>query len=277
MRRSFLVLSFVLTSLNAALSQHPPLADFGHGVLKTYNGTSHQGVRPCLIVLLDDDQQNGDFDPGKGAAYYKSLFFDLLPTRSNIAPKYQGSVNGFLMENSKGDFQIVPAVGASHPNGVIGPLVTTVEESNAIENFWGMEAETKIGKVALDVAVRNGFILKDFDTNNDGQDGELMLMVVLTRPWAQRNPNGTFKTDAENNILYTQVNGLVRDLGNYVPPQQPVNHVAGFTGRFAVLLEKTDFLTIVHEFTHILGTLDFYAYKDGLPRPCIWTAGTRWV
>ncbi len=239
-------LAAFLTSLAVASAQHP-LTPFGYESMKNSAGYLAKGASnsrkdtKCLVILLDDDKNPGtDFDPGRGKAYYENLLFNAAAIRNNSdLTTPSGSINRCLMENSNGRFQLIPAVKAAHPNGVIGPLQTTNAESDAI----AADATAHLqGYIALDVACRNGFVLKDFDADNNNivTDEELILIVVKTR----KQGSG----------------GESRFVSAHIPSGQPVARVASFTGSFVGADEQIDFDTLAHEITHNYGTDDIYAF-----------------
>lgn len=238
----------------------PPLSAFGHGSMKLRFTEPASGVLKCLVILVDDDMApNGGFNddeftfstmPGitNANAYYRKIVFDLNTPRNNATMQPSGSVNGYLIENSKGAFFFTPATGTAHPNGVIGPLAATQAQSDMITISNGAN-QTKQIEVALDLAVQNGFVLKDFDADGDGVVTETELFIIVIKANQQMNPNGDLRSTGGEN----------RGVTNYSPPGQPANHSAVFSGRFVGALEKVDFATLAHEVTHSLGTNDIYS------------------
>lgn len=234
---SLLALGLCLGGATPASAETPALADFGHQSLRV-NGQPALGQRRCLIVLIDVTNDANAVFAFHPAQYFANLVFNPLAPRdiTFANPPLPGSVNGFLAENSGGRFAITRAVGAAHPDGFFGPLLLTAAERALIT---GGQDEAAEAKAALAAATRAGLVLADFDADGNGWVGahELLLLVVVDNPGD---------------------NGKARGV-DFRPEGSSVR----FAGSYCAVTQQASFATLMHEMSHLLGTLDLYYGNPG--------------
>jgi M6 family metalloprotease-like protein len=226
----FLVIqTLALFAAHCALAQVPTLTDFGYKQLSVNNHRQAPlGTRYCLIVLIDD-ATNGVF--ATDTFFYQTSVFNAAPSNN---------VNGYLLENSCGRFQLIPAaIGGG--TGVMGPFTLTAAELNQLATSPGTPTD---GSVALSAAVRNGFPLASYDFDNNGNVSvdELMLLVVANKTSRLPGQTSTFTVDLAGKSCQMRVCSV---------PEYTV------TGAFSTVVHE-----LVHNFANMYDLYYFTTYQN---------------
>ena len=206
------------------------LADFGYQNMRIHNQAA-TGVRPLLVVLVTFANRPAFAHP---PSYYQSLVF------SASSP----SLYGYHREASHGRFAW--SMGNSQPLTLnqpferCGPYLFT----NLVAHGFPDNANTAwtvdtlvVSNVVWQV-MSNGFDFRSFDTNHNGvvREEELSLLIISN----------------ENEYL-----GATRSSGQVNPPSGTANAIVNMGG-VAHINHQTEFGTLTHEMSHVLGATDLY-------------------
>lgn len=144
-------------------SQAQPL-DFGHGRLTPGVSPGAFGIRPVLVVLLEE--VGTSFPADRNRDYFRRYFHALSD------PSVGPTLRGFVNENSGGLCDLQDA-------GILGPL--RARSSFAVNTGAGQNATANEG---VELAADAGFDFARFDRNGDGviQRDELTVVVVTSNP-----------------------------------------------------------------------------------------------
>ncbi len=218
-------------------AQTPTLEDFGYGNL-TVNGAPVAGRIPLLIAFfeLSTNGNNRQTLVANATITFDTLFFNFL-----IVP----SVNGYFLENSYGTFSWERA-------GLIGPAVFDPNETatldaqqsidNPVENVtrYGLDCGAGIAYALGRIAAKTGYNFAQWDANGDGTIQQRELSIVLIGNNGQRF--------AANRPIGAAGAGLA------IPGQNLT-----LRGQVASVDHRASFMSISHELSHSLGTVDLYA------------------
>jgi len=254
-----LALPFVQT-LVAATAE-----DFGFGVLKA-NGHPLVGSIPLLVVAYELSVPGTAPD----GSVREPLVSNLAPNMDQLLFNFFSfpSVNGYYLENSYGAFSWQRAA-------VLGPVTLNTNETATLFAQVSDDDGDGVNETALDsaagfryllglVAARTGYNFAQWDSNGDGlitQD-ELSIMVIgnnshIGPPPNSPNPPGTSSSRA----------GANRPIGNTPLAWVVTGQNVTVQSKVASLDQHASFMTIAHELSHSLGTVDLYGtncFSSGL-------------
>ena len=206
------------------------LADFGYQNMRIH-GQPALGVRPLLLILATFDNRPAFAYP---PAHYQSLVF------SASTP----SVYGYHREVSRARF--LWSMASYQPLTLNQPFERCWHgyRTNLLAHGYPTNAATDqfadrlvISNVVWQVML-NGFDFRSFDTNFDGtvQEHELSILLISN----------------ENQNL-----GATRSSGPVNPPAGHPNAIVNMD-HVAHVNHWTDFGSITHEMSHVLGAIDLY-------------------
>jgi M6 family metalloprotease-like protein len=209
--------------------------DFGYGTLKV-NGKAVAGGFPLLLVTFELSTSGNNRLPLRTDA---NTVFDTLVFGLTNFP----SLNGFYLENSQGAFYWLRA-------SVLGPVELDANETATLDAQQSIDSSDGVNRTGLDcgagiayllgrIAAKTGYDFAQWDRNHDGavtQD-ELSIMVI--------GNNG--QSGGANRLIGTKGAG-------FPVPGQNVT----LSGKVASLDHHASFMSITHELSHSLGTVDLY-------------------
>lgn len=238
-----------LTLCTPFLSSAVTPEDFGFGALKV-GGKPIIGSVPLLVVVYElstnGASPDGSFRQPLAANFTSSidkLVFDFLSFPS---------VNGYYLENSHAAFYWQRA-------GVIGPVELDANETATLYAQASDDTGSGTKVTALDsaagfnyllglVAAKTQYNFAQWDSNGDGSITQDELSILVIGNNSHANGDGTSNSRAGAN------RPIGKTLTSCVIPGQNVT----IRGKVASLDNKASFLTITHELSHSLGTVDLY-------------------
>jgi M6 family metalloprotease-like protein len=204
--------------------------DFGFGTL-TVNGKPVSGHIPLLLVTYELSTNVNNRLPLRADA---NSVFDQLVFDVGTFP----SVNGYFIENSSGAgfFWLRAAV--------LGPVEldaneTTTLDAQQSDTKSGLDSPAGIAYLLGRIAAKTGYDFAQWDANHDGvitQD-ELSIMVV----------GNAGSTGGANRAIGAGGAG-------FAVPGQNVT----LRGQVASFDQRASFMSLAHELSHSLGTIDLY-------------------
>ena len=210
--------------------------DFGFGNL-TVNGNAVAGRIPLLIAVFElSTNGNGRQSLISNATgTFDTLFFNFFAVPS---------VNGYFLENSYGTFSWERAA-------VIGPITldanetATLDAQNSIDNpaenvrRFGLDCGAGTAYLLGRIAAKTGYNFAQWDANGDGSIQQQELSIVVVGNNGQRS--------AANRPIGAAGAGLA------IPGQNVT-----VRGKIASVDHRASFMSICHELSHSLGTVDLY-------------------
>jgi len=214
------MLSAVPIEPRGAANAQPTLQDFGYQNIKI-NGQLATGHRPLLVMIATFD---GQPTLAHSVGHFDSLIFPLFGTQS---------ANGYFLEVSNGRF-----FWSRTPLGIVGPVNFSAEEFNA----YHLDDPVGISYIFKEVVRRRGLNLAQFDDNSDGTVSQDELGIL---------------------ILHNQGDGLggaarAIDPTGCLTPEGSSVQICGGNNRVTTVGHRASFMTLCHELSHQLGTLDLY-------------------
>jgi M6 family metalloprotease-like protein len=218
--RRLTLLVYLLTLMVVVVNAQPTLQDFGYQNLKI-NGQLATGHRPLLVMIATFD---GQPTLAHSVGYFDSLIFPLFGTQS---------ANGYFLEVSNGRF-----FWSRTPLGIVGPVDFSAEEFNA----YHLDDPVGISYIFKEVVRRRSLNLAQFDDNSDGTVSQDELGIL---------------------ILHNQGDGLggaarAIDPTGCLTPEGSSVQICGGNNRVTTVGHRASFMTLCHEISHQLGTLDLY-------------------
>ena len=253
---ALLITQFAMTSVQTLGAATPE--DFGFGALKA-NGHPLVGSIPLLLVVYELSNPGTSPDGSVRQPVVPNLTSNMDQLVFNFFSF--PSVNGYYLENSYGAFSWQRAA-------VLGPVTLDASETATLFAQVSDDNGDGTNEIALDsaagfryllglVAARTGYNFAQWDSNGDGSitQDELSIMVIGNN--SHIGPPGTSTSRA----------GANRPIGNaplaWVVPGQNVT----VQSKVASLDHHSSFMTITHELSHSLGTIDLYGtncFSSGL-------------
>ena len=217
-----LLLLNLLTLMLVATYAQPTLPDFGYENMKV-NGQLSTGSRPLVLILAD--YAGGRTFPA-GVAFYDSLMFDFFRPLS---------INGYFLAISNGRF-------SWSRGGVVGPLSFSAEQRQD-------SVDPRIMATIVLAAMNTGFNFAQFDGNSDGliTNDEIGIFII-----SNKSQDGLWGVSRWANPLGVNQPYDLTTQGSTVSIRCKVS-AADHT---------TSFMTMCHELSHELGTLDLYGASD---------------
>jgi M6 family metalloprotease-like protein len=235
----FIVIRVAAAVLLATLSSARGIAataeDFGFGNL-TVNGTPVAGRIPLLIAIFELSTNGGPRQSliANAPAVFDPLFFNFFALPS---------INGYFLENSYGTFSWERA-------GIIGPVIFDANETSIIDAHrsndgdgvirTGLDSGAGIAYALGQIAAKTGYDFAQWDANGDGTIQQEELSIVIIGNNGQRS--------AANRPIGAAGAGLA------IPGQNVT-----VRGKVASVDHRASFMSIAHELSHSLGTVDLYA------------------
>ncbi len=217
-----LLLLATIFTLSQTVTAQTP-EDFGYGRFQI-NGKPALGARPLLVLLSEHTEQP---PLAHSRDYYDNLIFNYFATDAN--GNAINNLNGYYLVNSNGRFSWSRA-GA----GTLGPL-----------SFTGADLRDSFNQprqaLAIKAAADAGFNFAEYDDNGDGHitNDELCVLVIENVGSDGAANRGTDP-------------GCVRPEGSSVD----------VCLRIAITGHEASLMSMAHELSHSLGTLDLYG-ADG--------------
>lgn len=214
------------------------LASFGYGRMKV-NGKPALGNRPLLVIRVGF--RNEGMNLNHSHSYYNQLFFGNGTNRNNP------SAANYFRENSFNKFSFSKA-GVVYVHARNNP--NTPRDESDIDCFFRRNVECRndpnnneewpqaLPQILNWVEDQSSFRFGNYDANRDGiiTADELSIIIVhADRAPADGGAARWVSSNLKNNYRY---NSLV-----------------------AICQESAGFATIVHELSHLLGTLDLYGSR----------------
>lgn len=214
-------------------SASPTAEDFGHGRLQV-RGRPVAGRIPLLVVSYEMSTQGSSRKPLRSDvnAVFDQLLFNVFALPS---------VNGYFLENSHGRFSWARA-------DVLGPVTLDPGETATLLSQQsaespgdsGMGTGAGVGYLLRVIAARTGYNFAQWDADGDGWVTQEELTIL------------TVGNNGERNGANRPIGAL--GAGEWVPGPKPVR----LLGNLASLDHRASFMTIAHELSHSLWTVDLY-------------------
>ena len=226
----------ILAAYSPARGRAATAEDFGYGNL-TVNGAAVTGRIPLLLAFFELSTDGGPRQSliSNATGLFDTLFFNIF-----IVP----SVNGYFLENSYGEFSWERA-------GLIGPAVfddleTSILDAHRSEDDGdgvirkGLDCGAGIAHALERIAAKTGYNFAQWDANADGTIQQNELSIVLIGNNGERS--------AANRPIGAAGAGLA------IPGQNVT-----LRGKVASVDHRASFMSVSHELSHSLGTVDLYA------------------
>ena len=236
--------------------------DFGFGVLKA-NGHPVIGTIPLLVIVYE--LSSGTSPDG---SVRLPLVANLTTSMDRLIFNFFAfpSVNGYYLENSYGAFSWQRAA-------VLGPVTLNANETATLYAQGSDDDNDGTKEGALDsaagfrylmglVAAKTSYDFAQWDNNGDGSITQDELSIIVIGNNSHIGPPGTSSSRA----------GANRPINNtplaWAVPGQNVT----VQSKIASLDQHASFMTITHELSHSLGTLDVYG-SNGMGGAACFSSG----